>query len=132
MNNNEETYRKATEAYQEAMSICQWNFEPTDPYLLQVASNLTTHLNDANETEKAIVILKKVIGDIKAEDLENYDFQKKSNVELILKYLNDSLVRFQIIFDQKLIDEHEVDNRFPVLEDIEESLLDDLNTRRRG
>ncbi|CAH1737948.1 unnamed protein product [Aphis gossypii] len=117
VNNDDAIYREATKAYQEAMSICQWNFKPTDPYLLQVALNFTTHLNNANNTEMAIVILKRVIQNAQTEDLQNYDFLKKSYVELVLKYLNESLLRFQNIFNQnqvqiiELMEEFEIDYR---------------------
>lgn len=99
------------------MSICQWNFKPTDPYLLQVALNFTTHLNNANNTEMAIVILKRVIQNAQAEDIQNYDFLKKSYVELVLKYLNESLLRLQNIVNQnqiqiiELMEEFEIDYR---------------------
>ncbi|KAE9542944.1 hypothetical protein AGLY_002855 [Aphis glycines] len=117
VNNDDAIYREATKAYQEAMSICQWNFKPTDPYLLQVALNFTTHLNNANNTEMAIVILKRVIQNAQTEDLQNDDFLKKSYVELVLKYLNESLLRFQNIFNQnqvqiiELMEEFEIDYR---------------------
>lgn len=117
VNNDDAIYREATKAYQEAMSICQWNFKPTDPYLLQVALNFTTHLNNANNTEMAIVILKRVIQNAQTEDLQNYDFLKKSYVELVLKYLNESLLRFQNIYNQnqvqiiELMEEFEIDYR---------------------
>jgi len=133
VNNSDTACKEATKAYQEAMSICQWNFEPTDPYLLHVALNFTTHLNSANDTDMAIVVLKRVIQDTQAEDLENYDFLNKSYIKLILKYLDENLVRFQITVDQKrmrmieLIEESEIDNRLP-----EELLLDGVTTRRQG
>ncbi|KAF0748338.1 14-3-3 protein sigma-like [Aphis craccivora] len=117
VNNDDAIYREATKAYQEAMSICQWNFKPTDPYLLQVALNFTTHLNNANNTEMAIVILKRVIQNAQTEDLQNYDFLKKSYVELVLKYLNESLLRFQNIVNQnqvqiiELMEEFEINYR---------------------
>jgi len=124
-NNSDATSKEATKAYNEAMSICQWNFKPTDPYLLQIAVNLTTHLNNTNNTDRAIVVLKRVIQDTQGDDLKNYDFLKKSYVELFLKYLNECLVRFQIIHNQKIIEL--IENHFP-----QESLFDDVITRRQG
>ncbi|CAI6344844.1 unnamed protein product [Macrosiphum euphorbiae] len=124
-NNSDATSKEATKAYNEAMSICQWNFKPTDPYLLQIAVNLTTHLNNTNNTDRAIVVLKRVIQDTQGDDLKNYDFLKKSYVELFLKYLNECLVRFQIIHNQKIIEL--IENHFP-----QESLFDDVTTRRQG
>lgn len=126
--NNEETCAQATKAFEEALSLCQWNFKPSDPYLLHIAFNLTTHLNDVNDTEMAIVILKRVIQNTQEEDLENYDFLKKSYIELFLKYLNEHLVRFQMIEHQKLIKTIELmEDRLP-----QDALLDDIITRRRG
>jgi len=127
--NNSDAYcKEATKAYNEAMSLCQWNFKPTDPYLLQIALNYTTHLNNADKTDMAIVILKNVIQDTQGEDLENYNFLKKSYVELCLKYLNKCLVRFQIINSQKLMKIIElIENSLS-----QESLSDDVITRRRG
>jgi len=124
-NNSDATCKEVTKAYNEAMSICQWNFKPTDPYLLQIAINLTTHLNNTNNTDSAIVVLKRVIQDTQGDDLENYDLLKKSYVELFLKYLNECLVRFQIIHNQKIIEL--IENHFP-----QESLVDDVITRRQG
>jgi len=110
------------------MSLCQWNFEPSDPYLLHIAFNLTTHLNNTNDTGMAIVILKRVIQNTQMDDLENYDFLKKSYIELFLKHLNECLVRFQMIEHQKLIKTIEqMENHLP-----EESLFDDVITRQRG
>jgi len=142
INKSDAICKKATKAYQEAMSICQWNFEPTDPYLLQVALNFTTHLNNANNTEQAISILRIVIQNTHTEDLQNYDFLKKSYVELILKYLNETLIRFQNIFNKKLIriieliEESENNNRLPLQEDdifvMNVITLDNAITRRLG
>jgi len=125
-NNSDIICKEATKAYEEAMSLCQWNFEPTDPYLLQIACNFTTHLNNTNDTDMAKVILKRVIQNIQKDDLENHDFLKKSYTELFLKYLNECLVRFQIIDRQKLI---------KIIELIEDRIpqeFDDVITRRRG
>ncbi|XP_060867555.1 14-3-3 protein gamma-like [Metopolophium dirhodum] len=124
-NNSDATCKEATKAYNEALSICRWNFKPTDPYLLQITLNLTTHLNKTNNTDSAIVILKRVIQDTQEDDLQNYDFLKKSYVELFLKYLNECLVRFQIIQNQKIIEL--IENYLP-----QESLVDDVITRRQG
>jgi len=124
-NNSDATCKEVTKAYNEAMSLCQWNFKPTDPYLLQIALNFTTHLINANNTDTAIVILKRVIQNAQEDDLENYDFLKKSYVELFLKYLNECLVRFQVIHNQKMIEL--IENYLPL-----ESLFDDINTRRQG
>jgi len=127
-NNSDATCREATKAFTEALSICEWNFEPSDPYLLQVAFNITTHLNNANDTDMAIVILKRVIQNTREDDLKNYDFLKKSYIELFLKYLNECLVRFQIIEHQKLIKTIEqFEDCLP-----QESLFDNVTTRRRG
>jgi len=126
--NSAETCAQATKAFEEALSLCQWNFEPSDPYLLHIAFNITTHLNNANDTEMAIVILKRVIQNIQEDDLENYEFLKKSYIELFLKYLNERLVRFQMIEHQKLIKTIELmEDRLP-----QESLFDDVIIRRRG
>jgi len=124
-NNNDVTCKEATKAYNEAISICQWNFKPTDPYLLQITLNLTRHLNNTNNTDSAITILKRVIQGTQDDDLENYDFLMKSYIELFLKYLNECLVRFQIIQNQKIIEL--IENYLP-----RESLVDDVITRRQG
>jgi len=124
-NNNDVTCKEATKAYNEAISICQWNFKPTDPYLLQITLNLTRHLNNTNNTDSAISILKRVIQGTQDDDLENYDFLMKSYIELFLKYLNECLVRFQIIQNQKIIEL--IENYLP-----RESLVDDVITRRQG
>ncbi|XP_026807391.1 14-3-3 protein gamma-like [Rhopalosiphum maidis] len=132
VNKSDAICKEATLAYQEALSICQWNFEPTNPYLLQVALNFTTHLNNANYTDIAINILNRVIQNIHTEDLQNYDSLKKSYVELILKYLNETLIRFQNIFNQKLkqiielIEESEINYHLP------EEVSDNIITRRLG
>jgi len=127
-NKNDSTCKEVTKAYYEAFSLCQWNFKPTDPYLLQIALNYTTHLKNVNDTEKAIAILKRVIEDTQEDDLKNYDFLKKLYVELFLKYLNECLVQFQMIHNQKIIKIIEpIENHLP-----QESLFDDVITRRQG
>ncbi|XP_015368580.1 PREDICTED: 14-3-3 protein zeta-like [Diuraphis noxia] len=127
-NNSDATCIVTTKAFEEAMSLCQWNFEPSDPYLLHIAFNLTTHLNNANDTDMAIVILKRVIQNAQENDLENYDFSTKSYIELFLKYLNECLARFQMIQHQKLIEAIErMQDHLP-----QDSLYDDVITRRRG
>lgn len=126
-NNSDATCKEATKAYEEAMCLCQWNFKPADPYLLQIALNLTTHLNNTNDTEMARVILNRVIQNTQEDNLENYDFLKKSYVELFLRYLNERLVRFQIIVRQKQIKIIElIEDRIP------REFDDTIITRQRG
>lgn len=99
-NFDKNTYEQASSAYYEALSMCQWNYEPTDVCLLQVAMNYTVHLINANNTDKAINILKQIIHDA-LEGQNNYDPTNEPLVELFLEYLNQNLVDIQKIADDQ-------------------------------
>ncbi|XP_025193506.1 14-3-3 protein beta/alpha-B-like [Melanaphis sacchari] len=132
VNNSDEICKEATKAYNEAMGICQWNFKSTDPYLLQVTLNFTTHLNNTNNTERATVILKRVIQNLQTEDVQHYDLLKKSYIDLVLKYLKENLVRFQNIINQKNIQIIQLIEEFEINDYLHEELLDNLITRKQG
>lgn len=94
-------YKESTNAYYEAISICQWNLEPSDPHLLQIAKLYTMHLNEGNDTNKAIAILNTVIKNALEDVQNNNDQSEKSSIELIITDLYEKLLEFQIIADQQ-------------------------------
>lgn len=90
------TYEQASVAYYEAMCMCQWNFEPTDVLLLQVAMSYTIHLINANHIHKAILILENTINDA-LEDRDDHVSTNRPLVESLIECLNANLVHFQRI-----------------------------------
>lgn len=133
---------EATKAYYEAISICQWNFEATNPFLLQIAMEYTEHLNNTGNTCESIAILRGAI-DSAQVDLEKKDInQRLSMVELLLTNLNTNLQHFEDIFNQmelvqpnELIDfetEAGADSIFLRLMDIEMPRTDVAISRQHG
>lgn len=99
-------YNVATKAYFEAISLCQWNFEPVDSYLLEVALDYTAHLRNGNNTDKAKLVVKNVIRNLQEYISENnHNTRKESNSELLLISLNNYLEKFRNIEDRIEIEE---------------------------
>lgn len=134
-NFEKETCEQAITAYYEAMGMCLWNYEPTDVFLLQVAMNYTVHLINANYTDLAITILNSVIKNAQ-QDQEKNDPTNNPFVELLLIDLNENLVKFQKIADQKCEErlEHDVNEHLPEMINFEEMMTvpDSVISRRYG
>lgn len=95
--------KKATQAYYEAMSMCQWNFEPTNPCLLGVALDYTVHLNDMDNTELAVTVLRRVVNKAREyldeSELSDTAVANRPSVESLLADLSERLERYQKIVD---------------------------------
>jgi len=53
--------KEATRAYYEAVSVCRWNLEVSDPCLLLVAADYAEHLHDTGDVDLAMAVLKSVV-----------------------------------------------------------------------
>lgn len=128
VNRDPATCDEATRAYCEAIGMCKWNFEPIDPHLLEIATIYAVHLNNANDANGAILVLKNTINNA-MEYLENGRVSlTETNAEPFLIRLNDYLERFQDSVEPIEISE-ESD---PGIIDFDGQLSDNLIVRRRG
>lgn len=86
------------------IGMCQWSFEPTGIFLLQVAINYAIHLMNANNTDETEIISKTTINDA-LKYLDDYHQINKPLVESLLENLKDNLTYFQDIANEIKIKE---------------------------
>lgn len=102
-----------------------WNFEPSDPLLLQVIMKYSVQLSNAHDTRLAISILKRAINNAQ-EHLDANPLTDKTPIEVLIKDLNNSLKMYTD--DQKAAEYIEV----LMSEMMETQFQDDENLSRRG
>ncbi|VVC37326.1 14-3-3 protein,14-3-3 domain [Cinara cedri] len=126
--NNEVTCRETTKEYHTAYSLCEWNFESSDPLLLKTAMKYAFQLSDAGNNRLAIVILKRVI-DNAQEHLDKNYLADKPIIESLIMDLNNNLIMF--IDNQRIVDYIE-ELVSGMIEPLENQSADNIISRRQG
>lgn len=98
--------KEATKAYYEAISISQWNFDPTDRRLLRLAVDCAVHLNDMDNPELAASVLKTVRNGAREylDENETNDTvmeHEESSIQSLLVDLNTHYERYKMAADGK-------------------------------